>query len=142
MTVAVVAVIIFEYNQSVLFINSQHLSKHNELGKKGEQLALHFLETKGHVILETNYRFEHKEIDVISTHDDILVFTEIKSRSSYDFGYPEEAVSLRKQNFLKLAAEFYCFQHPQYLKIRFDVISLLIHHEQASEILHFEDAFY
>lgn len=118
------------------------MSKHNDLGKKGEQLAHHFLETKGHALLETNYRHGHKEIDVISLDGDILVFTEIKSRSSYDFGFPEEAVSLRKQNLLKLAAEYYCLQHPEYIKIRFDVISILVHKDRPPEILHFEDAFY
>jgi len=118
------------------------MSKHNDLGRKGESLAVQFLLTKGHQILETNYRYEHKEIDVISVLEDVLVFTEIKSRSSYSFGFPEEAVSTRKQNLLKQAAEYYCLQHPQYLKIRFDVVSILIRNDGTTEILHFEDAFY
>ena len=118
------------------------MSKHNELGKKGEEFARQFLLDKGHIILEINYRFEHKEIDVISTIGDTIVFTEIKARSSYDYGFPEEAVSVRKQNLLKLAAEYYCFQNPQHLKIRFDVVSILLKNGIAVETLHFEDAFY
>ena len=118
------------------------MSKHNELGKKGETLACSYLSGKGHLILETNYRAGHKEIDVISLVKDVLVFTEIKTRSSYAFGYPEESVSLRKQNLLKLAAEAYCLDNPQYEKLRFDVLSLLIRNDEVIETIHFEDAFY
>ena len=94
------------------------------------------------MILEVNYRFEHKEIDLISLCGDILVFTEIKARSSYAFGFPEEAVTLRKQNQLKQAAEHYCLLHPEYKMMRFDVVSILMDGLKAADILHFEDAFY
>ncbi len=112
------------------------------MGKHGEILACSYLQDKGHVILETNFRYSHKEIDIISLLDDVLVFTEIKSRSSYTFGFPEEAVSVRKQNLLKLAAEYYCLDKPQYQKFRFDVLSLLIRDGNIKEAVHFEDAFY
>jgi putative endonuclease len=118
------------------------LSKHNELGKKGESLACGYLEAKGHVILETNYRYDHKEIDVISLSEDVLVFTEIKTRSNYAFGYPEEAVGQRKQQLLKQAAEFFCLDKPQFTKLRFDVLSLLVQQDKLIEAFHFEDAFY
>jgi putative endonuclease len=118
------------------------LSKHNELGKQGETLACTYLTNKGHIILETNYRYAHKEIDIISLCGDILVFTEIKARSSYAFGFPEEAVNQRKQNLLKQAAEYYCLDKPQYVKFRFDVLSLLVNGGIITEVLHFEDAFY
>jgi putative endonuclease len=118
------------------------LSKHNELGKQGEILAGAYLAAKGHIILETNYRYAHKEIDIISLCGDVLVFTEIKARSSYAFGYPEEAVTPRKQNLLKQAAEYYCLDKPQYVKLRFDVLSLLLNKGDITEALHFEDAFY
>lgn len=118
------------------------LSRHHELGKEGERLACSYLQEKGHVILETNYRHDHKEIDVISLCGDILVFTEIKARSSYIFGYPEEAVTVRKQHLLKQAAEHYCMDKPHYRKLRFDVLGLLIGEGMIKEALHFEDAFY
>lgn len=118
------------------------MSKHNELGKQGEILASAYLADKGHIILETNYRYAHKEIDIISLCGDVLVFTEIKARSSYAFGYPEEAVNQRKQKLLKQAAEYYCLDKPQYVKLRFDVLSLLLNKGNITEALHFEDAFY
>lgn len=125
----------FEYYKTVL-------NHHQELGRNGEQAAKLFLEGKGHILLECNYRFEHKEIDIISLCDDILVFTEIKTRSHYRQGYPEEAVHMQKQQLLKQAAEYYCFLYPQYEKLRFDVISILMKGGRVKELLHFEDAFY
>lgn len=118
------------------------MSKHNELGKNGEILACQFLINKGHIILETNYRSGHKEIDIISRDSGVLVFSEIKSRSSYDFGFPEEAVHPRKQLLLKEAAMAYLELQQTEQPIRFDVISILMRQGTAAEILHFEDAFY
>lgn len=118
------------------------MSKHNELGKNGEILACQFLINKGHQILATNYRSGHKEIDIISMDKAVLVFSEIKARSSYAFGFPEEAVHARKKQLLLEAAEAYLAEHNGYSQIRFDVISILIRQGKAAEILHFEDAFY
>ena len=118
------------------------MAKHLVLGRSGESAACKYLQDKGHLILEQNFRYNHKEIDIISLDKDILIFTEIKSRSNYTFGFPEEAVTPRKQAMLKMAAEQYCLDHPQYLKIRFDVISILIRSGVVNEIVHFEDAFY
>lgn len=118
------------------------MSNHIDLGKAGESIACKYLEEKGHRIIVQNYRYKHMEIDIISMDKDVLVFTEIKARSSYALGFPEEAVTKKKQSFLKIAAESYCWDKPQYDKVRFDIVSILIQSEVAKEIVHFEDAFY
>lgn len=118
------------------------MARFHHLGKEAERQARLYLQQKGHLLLETNYRFDHKEIDIISLAGEVLVFTEIKARSSYGFGYPEEAVGMQKQAFMKQAAEWYCSCHPQYTMIRFDVISILMEKGSITELLHFEDAFY
>lgn len=118
------------------------MPKHIDFGKSGEAIAASYLREKGHVILELNFRVGHKEIDIISLDKDILVFTEIKTRQNYLFGFPEEAVTKRKQAFLKAAAAQYCLNTPQYFKVRFDVISIIIQSRNVKEIVHFEDAFY
>ena len=118
------------------------MGKHNDLGRNGEILAVQFLKDKGHFILQTNYRSTHKEIDIISLEKDVLVFSEIKTRSSFRMGFPEEAVTRRKQNLLKAAATDFLESHPGYQKIRFDVISILTKNKRIGEIRHFEDAFY
>ncbi len=118
------------------------MRKHTELGKNGEIIALEFLKNKGHQIIATNYRSGHKEIDIISFDADVLVFSEIKTRSNFHFGFPEEAVTPRKQELLKAVASEFLMEHSQYHKIRFDIVSILMKGASVQEILHFEDAFY
>lgn len=118
------------------------MSKHNELGRKGEKIALEFLVNKGFIILEQNYRVGQKEVDIVFLDGDVLVFCEIKTRSGTQFGYPEEAVNNAKQNYLKATAEHYLDQNPKYFKLRFDVISIILNNDKVKEIIHFEDAFY
>ena len=65
------------------------MGRHNELGKEGEEKAVAFLQEKGYVILEKNYRSGRAEVDIIAGFKDIIVFVEVKTRSSYVFGYPE-----------------------------------------------------
>lgn len=118
------------------------MSKHISLGKNGEQLAVDFLQQKGHLLLHTNYRSGHKEIDIITLDKDILVFSEIKTRSSYSFGFPETAVTPAKQLLLKAAAEAFLLDNISYKKVRFDIISILMKNGVVKEMMHFEDAFY
>jgi len=111
-------------------------------GRAGELAAVKLLQEKGHVILFENYRWQHKEIDVISQDGDVLVFTEVKTRTNFNYGYPEAAVDERKQAHMKAAAEMFLLDHPQYQKLRFDTIGILMHGNQVKEIVHWEAAFY
>ena len=126
----------------MLIENIFGLSKHISLGRNGEQLAVSFLKQKGHLLLHTNYRCGHKEIDIITLDKDILVFSEIKTRSSYAFGFPETAVTPAKQLLLKAAAEAFLLDNISYKKVRFDIISILMANGVVKEMMHFEDAFY
>ena len=118
------------------------MSKHNKIGIKGEQIAADFLLNKGYIIVHKNWRSGKKEIDIIASKGDMLVIVEIKTRSSYGFGFPEEAVNRKKQQFLKVAAEAFICYNPEYRNIRFDIISILMEGENIKEIVHFEEAFY
>ena len=119
------------------------MGKHNETGIKGEQIAGNFLLKKGYKILHNNWRFERKEIDIIALRDDLLVFIEVKTRNRVDFGFPEEAVGAKKQDFMKIAAEAFMDANKEYQKIQFDVVSILMDNKgDVNEILHLEDAFY
>lgn len=118
------------------------MSKLNDLGQKGEQIAQLFLKNKGYLILHTNYRFQHMEVDIIALDKDTLVFCEIKTRTSKIFGYPEEAVTLRKQKHLKICAEHFQLSNPNYNKLRFDIVSIIHSQGKTEEIFHLEDAFY
>lgn len=118
------------------------MSKHNETGLNGEQIAENFLKNKGYIILYRNWYAGKKEVDIIAKHKDILVFIEVKTRSNFDFGYPEEAVTEKKQAYLKAAADTFLEEFPEYTKLRFDIVSVQLEKGIAKEIVHFEDAFY
>ena len=112
-----------------------------DIGAAGEKIAADYLEKKGYRIVQRNWRCGKKEIDLIAKHGDITVFAEVKARHSFDYGFPEEAVTKGKQVHLRAAASVYLDQNPAPMA-RFDVISILLNRGTVVEILHYEDAFY
>ena len=118
------------------------MSKHNKIGIKGEQIAADYLLNKGYIILHRNWRSGKKEVDIIAVKGDMLVIAEIKTRSGYRVNFPEEAVTRKKQQLLKSAALDFSEKFPEYINIRFDIISVLVNGEEVKEIVHFEEAFY
>ena len=117
------------------------MGKHNETGARGERMAEEFLLNKGYTLLHRNWRTAHKEVDLIALDGAELVFIEIKTRSGLAFGFPEESVSSAKQAHLRAAAETFIELYPLYTSVRFDVISILLHHGEIEELLHLQDAF-
>ncbi len=118
------------------------MSKHNKIGLKGEQIASDYLLNKGYIVLHRNWRSGKKEIDIIAYRDDIVIIVEIKTRTGTKLLYPEEAVTRRKQGFLKIAAQVFMDENPGYRNFRFDIISIVMKGDQVAEIVHFEEAFY
>jgi putative endonuclease len=118
------------------------MGKHKETGIKGEVIAVSFLLKKGYNILHTNWRAGRKEVDIIAEKGGVAIFVEVKTRRNFDFGFPEEAVDIKKQAHLKQIAEAFCDMNTGYTDIRFDVISILLHGDKVEDILHLEDAFY
>jgi putative endonuclease len=82
-------------------------------GKWGESKAADYLQSKGYTILERNVRTAHGEIDIVAVREGLLVFVEVRTRSSHNFGYPEESVTRRKQAYMLSAAEEYIQDHTQ-----------------------------
>lgn len=118
------------------------MSKSNKLGIKGEIIAREYLKNNNYSILHQNYRFGRKEIDIIVEKDGLLIFVEVKTRRSHDFGFPEEAVSEEKIANIKEVAEDFLWEHPEYEEIRFDIISITIPWGKEAEIFHIKDAFF
>ncbi len=77
------------------------------LGKRGEALARHELEKAGYKILAQNWRTRFGEIDLVAEREGIVVFVEVKARTSHDFGRPEESVTRRKRRKLIQTAQAY-----------------------------------
>ena len=71
--------------------------KRREIGILGEKLARDFLKKKGYRILETNFRCQYGEIDIIARKKDYLVFIEVRTKTSNDFGTPEESITHVKE---------------------------------------------
>ncbi len=83
-----------------------------DIGRKGEQIAAHFLKKNGYKILETNKHLSHNEIDIIATNKDYILFVEVKTRTvdpnvESKFGPPSAAVDRKKQKRLLQAAKAY-----------------------------------
>ena len=117
------------------------MAEHNDLGKIGEELAVAHLEQNGYEILETNWFFQKAEIDIIAQKGGILAVIEVKTRSTLDFGLPQEFVKPKKIQLLVKAINEYVLQNDLDVSVRFDIVA--IHKEKDAFILeHIEEAFY
>ena len=118
------------------------MAQHNNNGHLGEDVAAEYLERQGYLILDRNWYFNHKELDIVAQKDEQLIIVEVKTRKSNTYGRPEEAVTTRKMNCLVLAANAYVQSHFIDMPVRFDVIAISHLGEGPREkIEHFEDAF-
>ena len=116
------------------------MATHNELGKKGEDLAVELLQKNSYSILERNWRFKKAEVDIIAQKKGILVIIEVKTRSTSHFGNPQDFVNPKKIRLLVEAINEYVIAHDLDVEVRFDIIAIL-KRQQTFEIDHIEDAF-
>ncbi|PVX52055.1 putative endonuclease [Balneicella halophila] len=116
------------------------MAEHNTLGKVGEIKAKEYLESKGYIIFHTNWRYKHKEIDLVALKNDILVFVEVKTRSFGGMQNARECITKSKMRFLIEAADAYVtmFNRPE--EVRFDLLALT-KSPSTIEIEHIENAF-
>lgn len=112
------------------------------LGERGEMAACGFLTGRGYEILEKNYKCKLGEIDVIARRRGRLAFIEIKTRTSPQFGLPQEAVTVRKQaKILKIAEWYLKEKRMEKTPVAFDVVAVLWNERQAPEMRLITDAF-
>lgn len=95
------------------------------LGKAGEDLAVSYLQSHHYRILERNVRTPFGEIDIVALTERVVVFVEVKARSSRAFGEPEEAISRKKLLHLRRSAAFLACQRFPDMNYRIDAISIL-----------------
>lgn len=113
-----------------------------QIGDTGEDLAASYLEAKGWLIFDRNYRFEKAELDIVATDRNYIIFVEVKTRSNIYFGKPEEYVTPEKERNLRKAAEAWIYERKMDTAVcRFDVISIVQKGNGAPEITHYKDAF-
>jgi putative endonuclease len=117
------------------------MAQHNELGNKGEKLAVDFLIKNGYIILDTNWRFQKAEVDIIAQKDEILAIVEVKTRSTTDFGNPQDFVNPKKIKLLVSAVDEYVISKDLNVEVRFDIIAI-VHENKNFTLEHLENAFY
>lgn len=117
------------------------MASHNEFGKKGEQLACDLLIKRGYKIVARNYRFDKAEIDIIARKEAILAIIEVKSRSTIDYGNPQDFITKKKIQLLVKAANHYVIENELNVEVRFDIVSVIKKKNQYSIDL-IENAFF
>lgn len=117
------------------------MAAHNDFGKWGEHKAEEFLRTRGYRIVERNWRYGHRDIDIVAAKDDVLVIVEVKTRRNNLFTEPEDAVDWQKIRSLSVAANAFVKRYRINMEVRFDVITVIGDIEGECQINHIEDAF-
>ena len=119
------------------------LTNKQKLGKKGENLALRYLEKKGYKKIFQNYQFGKGEIDIICEYENDIIIIEVKSVKVDGFGSGEERITLKKQKMIIETTYGFLVENEQYedYGVRFDVVIVNFRNYPA-EIIHYESAFW
>lgn len=117
------------------------MAESHELGRRAEAAVARHLDSTGWDVIAMNWRFRHKEIDLIARRDDLIAFIEVKCRSGDRFGTPAEAVTVSKRRDLAAAAHAWITRNrPACAGFRFDVCCVTTGANGKLEIEHVEDA--
>jgi len=118
------------------------MAEKDDLGKHGEDLAVHYLLSHGFELIERNWRCSQGEIDVIARHDDAVVFVEVKTRSSTAYGHPFEAITFSKMARMRRLAAAWCEQATSRpADIRIDAIAVIAPRDETARIEHLQGVF-
>jgi len=112
------------------------------VGDRGEAIAIQHLEWNGYEILERNWRYSRSEIDIICKKDEVLIFVEVKTRTTTSGGAPEASVDAKKEKLLSKGGIAYMKKIGHEWAIRFDVLSVFLKDDVNHQVVHFKDAFF
>ncbi|MFT5600183.1 MAG: putative endonuclease [Flavobacteriales bacterium] len=120
------------------------MSNKKQTGNKGEDIACDYLNKLGFNIMSRNWRYLKAEIDIICKDPETneLVFVEVKTRSSDEFGQPSEFVTIKQQKLIISAAHQFIVSNEREEEARFDIISIVLLPNGKPELEHIKDAFY
>lgn len=121
----------------------QEKRMHNRtIGKRGEDAAARFLELMEYEILERNWECPAGEADIIARDGETLVFVEVKTRTSFDKGFPSEAVTAEKRHRYEKIACWYLKDYSYCdIPVRFDVIAMIALNDDRAFVRHYRGAF-
>ena len=123
-----------------MFLMKKFMAAHNDLGMLGEEKSVEYLQSKGYVIKQRNWRSGKYEIDIVAENDKYLVIVEVKTRKSGSLLSPVESVNRMKIQNLVYAANAYILARGLDVETRFDIVSIVFKGGEPV-IEHIEDAF-
>lgn len=117
------------------------MSRRHEFGRRCEALAATELARRGWRVLDRNFRYGHKEVDLIVRRGRVVAFVEVKGRSDLTFGHPLEAIGAAKRREIESAARGWIARHGQPGdRYRFDAVAIIRESRQNPRVDHVEDA--
>ncbi|MFH1540104.1 MAG: YraN family protein [bacterium] len=131
------------------FPNSEDANGQNgakkRIGRAGEKAAARYLSDRGFLILAKNFSCRHGELDIVARKRDLIVFTEVKTRSSEDYGGAEESVGPQKQEKIRKTASYFVKTNKlpeDKLLFRYDVFAVYVNERgRVTRVEHFPEAF-
>ncbi|MDJ0391919.1 YraN family protein [Rhodococcus sp. G-MC3] len=114
----------------------------SELGARGEALAALQLVDSGMEVVDRNWRCRYGELDIVARDGDVVVFVEVKTRSGTGYGTPAESVTYAKQQRIRrLALAWLDERGSPWVRLRFDVIGVLMTRDGDPVVSHLRGAF-
>ena len=117
------------------------MAKHLILGREGEDIAARYLEQHGYTILDRNWRSGHKELDLVVCKENTIVFVEVKTRTSTEYGDPWSFVDDRKIKRIVSSADAYIRFMCIDMDVRFDIVSITVENGEF-KVEHIKQAFF
>ena len=117
------------------------MARKDELGRHGENLAAEYLISQGMQLVERNWRCSIGEIDLVMTDGTVIVFAEVKTRSSTRYGHPFEAITVTKLARLRHLAVSWCIEHETRAPIRIDAVGVIVPPGGDTTIEHLRNVF-
>jgi len=118
-----------------------YMAKHNILGKEGEEIAARYLQEHGYTIQDRDWHCGHKDLDLVVTKDDTIVFVEVKTRTGTGWGNPQDFVNDRKIQSIVRSADAYLRLNQINMDVRFDIVSVVAENGDF-KVEHIEQAFF
>lgn len=117
------------------------MSESYKRGISGERMAVDYLTSKGYRILAQNFRYLKGEVDILAQKESCLVAIEVKTRSTADFGAPEEFLKPAQIQRIIKTVDYFVTSKNLEVEVRFDIISIVLTTKKP-ELEHIENAFY
>lgn len=117
------------------------MAQHNQLGKIGEDLACNYLMNHGYTIMSRNFIYQKAEVDIIAKKGNYLAIVEVKTRSTSDFGDPQDFLKPKQIQRIVLAVDEFVNSNQLDVNVRFDIIAI-VKNNSGVKIEHLKDAFY